>query len=135
MLMLAFSGSIVLSSCSKYEDGPAFSLRSKEERISNTWRVDKAMENGSDVTSSFDQYELQMLRDGAATLAALYSLGDLTFEFETTGTWTFENSSEDLRLDFENDAADRTYEIMRLKEKELWLREKGGSLELYLKPV
>lgn len=135
MLMLAFSGSIVLSSCSKYEDGPAFSLRSKEERISNTWRVDKAMENGSDVTSSFDQYELQMLRDGAATLAALYSLGDLTFEFETTGTWTFENSSEDLRLDFENDAADRTYEIMRLKENELWLREKGGSLELYLKPV
>ena len=135
LLALAFIGSIGLSSCSKYEDGPAFSLRSKKERIANTWRVEKAMDNGSDVTSSFDQYELEMLSDGKASLAALYTLGDLTFEFETNGTWSLENNNEDLRLDFENDAADETYEILRLKEDELWLREKGGSLELQLIPA
>ena len=76
-----------------------------------------------------------MLSDGAASLAALYTLGDLTFEFSTSGTWSLENSNEDLELDFENNAADKTYEILRLKEKELWLREKGGSLELHLEPV
>lgn len=134
-VLLAFAGSIALSSCSKYEDGPAFSLRSKEERIANTWQVDKAMDSGSDVTNSFDQYQLQMLRGGEASLAALYSIGELNFEFETNGTWSLENSNEDLRLDFENDDADRTYEILRLKEEELWLREKGGTLELYLKPA
>jgi hypothetical protein len=135
LLLLALVISIGSISCSKYEDGPAFSLRSKTERISNTWRVEKAMENSSDVTSDFDQYQLQMLSDGDATLAALYTLGDLTFEFQTNGTWSFENNSEDVRLDFENDAADRTYQILRLKEDELWLREKGGTLELHLRPA
>lgn len=135
MLSLAILGSIGLSSCSKYEDGPMVSLRSKKERIANTWKVEKAMDKGSDVTSSFEQYKLEMLSDGAASLAALYTLGDLTFEFETNGTWSLQNSNEDLQLDFENNAADKTYEILRLKEKELWLREKGGSLELHLEPV
>ncbi|HQV52864.1 MAG: hypothetical protein IPI00_15500 [Flavobacteriales bacterium] len=131
-LLLAFTVTLLATSCKKYDDGPMFSLRSKTERISNTWRVDKATNGGNDVTSSFDQYELQLLSNGDATLAALYSLGSLSFEFETTGTWSFEDSKEDLRLDFENDAADRTYEILRLKEDELWLQDNGGGLELHL---
>ena len=131
-LLLAFTVTLLATSCKKYDDGPMFSLRSKTERISNTWRVDKASNGGNDVTSSFDQYELQLLSNGDATLAALYSLGSLSFEFETTGTWSFEDSKEDLRLDFENDAADRTYEILRLKEDELWLQDNGGGLELHL---
>jgi len=135
LLALAILGSIGLSSCSKYEDGPILSLRSKEERIANTWRVEKAMENGSDVTGSFEQYRLDLRTNNAASLAARYTLGGLTFEFETNGTWSLDNDNEDLRLDFENDAADKTYEILRLKEDELWLREKGGNLELQLEPV
>ena len=135
LLTLVFLGSIALSSCSKYEDGPAFSLRSKKERVANTWRVESATNNGSDVTSAFDQYQLQMLSDGDATLAALYTLGELTFEFETNGTWTLESTGEVLRLDFENNAADESYEILRLKEEELWLREKDGTLELRLTPA
>ena len=135
LLTLAFLGSIALSSCSKYEDGPAFSLRSKKERVANTWRVESATNNGSDVTSAFDQYQLQMLSDGDATLAALYTLGEFTFEFETNGTWTLESTGEVLRLDFENNAADESYEILRLKEDELWLREKDGTLELRLTPA
>ena len=42
---------------------------------------------------------------------------------------------EDLSFDFENNAADAIYEILRLKENELWLREKGGDLELHLAPL
>lgn len=132
--MLTPAGGMLMTSCKKYEDGPLFSLRSKQEKIANTWRVDLAMNEGQNVTSSFDQYELQMLRNGSATLAALYTLGDLTFEFQTNGSWELVNNNEDLSLDFENDAADATYEILRLKEDELWLREKGGTLELQLVP-
>jgi hypothetical protein len=135
LLTLALMGSIGLSSCSKYEDGPAFSLRSKKDRITNTWRVERATNGGSDVTGAFNQYELEMLSSGAASLAALYTLGILTFEFQTNGTWSLTNNNEDLRLDFDNNAADKTYEILRLMKDELWLREKGGSLELHLKPV
>jgi hypothetical protein len=134
-LALVFLGTIALSSCSKYDDGPVLSLRSKKERIANTWRVERATNNGTDVTSDFDQYQLQLLSEGDATLAALYTLGELTFEFETTGSWTLQNTNKDLRLDFANNAADETYEILRLMEDELWLREQDGTLELRLKPV
>jgi len=121
--------------CGKYDDGPDLSLRSRKERIANTWRVEKAMNGGDDVTYAFDEYELKMTKDGDATLTANYELGDLTFEFATNGTWDLENSDEDLKLDFENNDADETYEILRLKETELWLQEKGGDLELRLAPL
>lgn len=131
---LFVGATFILTSCNKYEDGPAFSLRSKTARIANTWQVDKAYEDAEDVTDQYDQYELQMFSNGDARLAALYTFGDFTFEFETDGTWEFENNAEDLALDFDNDDADRTYEILRLKEDELWLKAKGGSTELHLEP-
>lgn len=128
--LLAFT----LPSCKKYEDGPALSLRSKKERISNTWKIEQAMENGNDVTSSFDQYELQLLNNNRANLAAIYTWNNFTFEYETSGTWDLMNNNEDLKLDFEDDDADNTYQILRLTEDELWLREKGDDLELHLIP-
>jgi len=134
-ILLAMGAGLFLSTgCNKYDDGPAFSLRSREERIANTWKVESAKEGSNDVTSSFTQYELRLTKGGDAALQADYELGSLTFSFQTTGRWAFENDDEDLRLDFEDDAADETYEILRLKENELWLREKGDDLELHLVP-
>ena len=133
-LVIGIAAMMLTTGCKKYEDGPAVSFRSKKARIANTWRVEKALNGSEDVTSDFDQYELQMLTNGNATLSALYHLGDLSFEFQTNGTWSLENNNEDLRLDFENDAADETYEILRLKEDELWLRTKSKDLELHLTP-
>ncbi|MFZ6051648.1 hypothetical protein [Halocola ammonii] len=133
--MLAIFATTLFTSCSKYEEGPLISFRSKKARISNTWQIEQALDDGEDVTDQYDQYELEMLDDGDASLAALYTLGDLTFEYETDGTWSFEDSKEQLQLDFEDDDADRLYDILRLKEKELWLKEAGGNIELHLKPL
>jgi hypothetical protein len=127
-------GLMVASSCQKYEEGPAISFKSRKERVANTWAVEKAYEDGKDITADYDQYELQMLTSGYAKLVALYTLGSAQFEYETEGTWKLENKDEDLRLDFADDDADRTYQILRLKEDQLWLKEKGGSVELRLSP-
>ena len=123
-----------LGSCSKYEEGPSLSLRSKKARVANTWKIDKAYRNGNDVTNDYDQYSLYMNKDGDARLVAIYKSGNFTFEAETDGTWKLESDKEDLNLDFENNDADRKYQILRLKEKELWLREQGGEDELHLIP-
>ena len=123
-----------ITSCQKYEEGPMISLRSKKERIANTWKVVKATEHGKDITSSYDQYDLQMLTDGDASIAAVYTIGDISFEFETDGTWDFKDKKQELALDMENNKADRTYDILKLKEDELWLREKGTDVELHLEP-
>jgi len=132
--MIALVAVTGLMGCKKYDDGPMFSLRSREERISNTWRIDRAMNGSDDVTSAFDQYELRLTKDHDASLTATYTLFGTDFSFTTSGTWSFENKDEDLRLDFEDSDADETYQILRLKETELWLREKGGDLELQLVP-
>ena len=122
-----------ISSCKKYENGPAISLQSRKARVANTWVIEKATEKGDDVTSSYDQYTLTLAKDGDATLKAVYALGDFTFDVETDGTWNFKSDDEELALDFENNMADNTYQILKLKDKEMWLREKGGDIELQLK--
>lgn len=38
------------ASCSKFEDGPAISFRSKENRLIGKWKLTKWTENGQDVT-------------------------------------------------------------------------------------
>lgn len=39
-------------SCSKFEDGPAISFRSKENRLIGNWKLVKWVEKGADVTES-----------------------------------------------------------------------------------
>ena len=43
----------VFFSCSKLEEGPAFSFKTKRERINNTWVVNKFISSGVDSTDYF----------------------------------------------------------------------------------
>ena len=134
ILGLGVMAALTFASCKKYEEGPAISLRSKKERVANTWQIEKAYNNGEDVTDEYDEYTVKFTKAGDAELAALYSFGDFSFEYETDGTWAFQNNAEELAVDYENDDADRTYQILKLTEDELWVREKGGEDELHLMP-
>lgn len=120
--------------CKKYEEGPAVSLKSKKERIANTWKIDRATDDGEDVTENFDQYTLMLTKDGDATLNARYSWGDVDIIVETDGTWEFDDKKEEIHFNYEDDDADVNYQILKLKEDELWLREEGEDLELHLVP-
>ncbi len=132
---LAILIGIGLTSCSKYEDGPAISFVSKVERIENDWEIEKAERNGENVTEEYDQYELYLNEDYTARLVAVYTSDNITFQYETDGNWEFENDKEELKLDFENDDADNTYIILRLKKDELWLENKEDGTELHLEPM
>ena len=123
-----------LSSCNKYEEGPIASLRTKKERVANTWVIESAYRNGEEVTDDYEEYTLHIEKDGDAELAALYTWGSFSYEYETDGTWEFTNKAENLSLDYEDDDADQVYQILRLAEKELWLRELGGEDEIHLAP-
>lgn len=125
---------ISITACKKYPDGPLISFRSKTERVANNWRVGQALDNGSDVTSSYNKYELSLTKGGSASLTAMYTFLGTKYEYTTNGTWTFVSSNEKLSMDFENNDADAVYKILRLKEDEMWLQKDGGSLELHLVP-
>lgn len=132
ILGLGLISTIAFTSCNKYEEGPIVSLQSKKARVSNTWIVAEATDEGEDVTIQYDRFELYMSKDGDATLEADYQLGDIMVTTYTDGTWSFSENKEDLILDYEDDDADVAYQILKLTSKELWLRVKGDDLELQL---
>ncbi|WP_070137841.1 hypothetical protein [Crocinitomix algicola] len=132
VVFIGLIGMVSLTACKKYEEGPVLTLKTKKERVANTWVIEQAFRNGEDVTDDYDEFTLLTTKDGDASLAALYSFGDFSFEYETDGTWEFQSNKENLELDFDTDAADVTYQILKLEEDNMWVREKGGEDELHL---
>jgi hypothetical protein len=108
-----------MASCSKFEDGPAISLRSKENRLIGKWKLIKWTEKGEDVTSINTNGE------------------DITYEFldnssvkkvvgnapPTEGTWLIEETDVimDLRMvsEFGNYIDKDTLMLKRLTKKEM----------------
>lgn len=120
------------TSCETYPEGPLISLVSKTDRVTNSWKVAQALDNGTDVTANFNQYELNLAKDGTAELTAKYVFLGVNFDYTTNGTWAFVSDSEKISFNYENDNADGVYQILKLKENEMWLKEDGGTLELHL---
>ena len=125
---------LALAGCNKYEEGPALSLRSKTARVANSWKVAQALDNGNDVTSDYNKFELDMSKSGSAALSAEFTFFTSKFKYTTNGTWVFVSNKEKLSFDYDNDEADAVYTILRLKEKEMWLKKDGSNLEFHFVP-
>lgn len=121
----------VAVSCKRYEDGPAISLLPKKARLSNTWKVEKYMRNGVDETNNFALLypDYRFAIDNTETYEIYYSNAPYPYLFP--GTWKFTDSRKRfIRLTPQDSTADPfTYEILRLKNKELWITYKDGSLQ------
>ncbi len=130
-LMIVLLAGIGFTSCNKYEEGPAISIIPKNERVANTWVVERAENNGNDVTSDYDQFDLYLTDDGDAQLDANFTLFGTQYQTSTNGTWTFTNDDANIKLDFEDDDYDEEYQILKLTTDEMWLRELGGETELH----
>lgn len=123
-----------LSSCQKYPDGPMLSLRTRTERVANDWKISQALENGKDVTSDYTKYELGLSHNGSASLTATYKLFEMSYEFTTSGTWSFVDSDKKISFVFDKSSANGVYEILKLKEVEMWLKSDDGKVELHFVP-
>lgn len=121
-LLLAATVVTVLNftSCGKYDDGPAFSLRTKKARLTGDWEVVRI---GNQSFPS-NGYALEMsLRDNG-DLKFTYSY--LQESFTYNGKWEFSGDKEDLLLTFDNELS--RFKINRLTNKELWMETTGGGL-------
>jgi hypothetical protein len=136
-LMILALPILMLASCGKYEDGPAISLRTKDQRLCNEWQVSSAMQNGVDKTSDFNAafagYLLDIRKDETYTLSySPFSLGQVN----DAGRWEW--MSDKMEVRFTNGDNESTqYHILRLKEKELWVRfndDNGDEWEVHLVP-
>ncbi len=120
--------SLVFASCSKYEEGPAISLRSKKERVVNTWNADKFVtEQGNDATD-FGEITLTFEENGDYT-TEINAFGRTN---QSGGTWEFRNDKEDLAIIPEDPTEEEdVFTIILLKEDEMKL-EGDGQAEVEL---
>ena len=111
---------VVLSSCSKYADGPKFSLLSKKSRLCGGWVVEKALYNSNDVTSTYvsivgSNFVLEIEKDGGYRTEG---------PNPDTGKWALGEDKDDVRLTSNAGGSTETsFRILRLKSKELWLKQ------------
>ena len=130
-IVILVLGAITLAtipSCKKYPDGPKLSLRSRSERVANTWKVENYKVNGTDFTSLVSSYIETFSKDGAFS----YSWGIAN----GSGKWTFQNSDKEIKLNGVDGQSSRTLFIMKLEEKAFWYYYMDGNdkEELHLIP-
>lgn len=124
MLAMVF----VMGSACKYEEGPALSLRTKTARLTGTWKVEKwVSSNGTESTpDSNDNSTWTLDKDNNVTIKTEIFGQTATID----GTWDWINSKEGIRvtLDFGSFGSDtEDYTILRLKNDELWIKDKDGD--------
>jgi hypothetical protein len=110
-------------SCSKYDDGPFFSLRTKKGRLVGEWELDKLILNGQ--TQSLDSdYDIiwEFERDGDFEQTLEYG----SYSYGYNGDWEFDNNGEELEIEI-NEYGTQTYEINRLTNNELWIEINDGG--------
>jgi hypothetical protein len=99
-------------SCSKYEDGPSFSLRTKKARLVGDWEVVRI---GSENYPS-QGYSLEMSFEDNGDFEFKYSY--LTYSYSYSGDWEFSSDKEDIEITVDGITDD--FEILRLTNDELW---------------
>ncbi len=123
--------------CRKYNDGPAVSFRSRTERVSNEWRVDRYIRNGSDETQSFkngsNNYQETYTKNGAYS----YSYTDfLDINHSNSGQWQFQNNENEIIRFGMSGKDSEILTILRLTEDEFWywVMESGDKVEYRMVP-
>ena len=106
---------LVLIGCSKYEDGPGFSFRTKKARLVNKWKLEKAFMNGMDIMNGAP------LPQDPPTWVEFKSDHTVESSYRFNGQWEFDDSKENILIKDENSNLLWTLKILRLKNDELWI--------------
>lgn len=106
-------------SCSKYEDGPKFSLRTKKARLAGEWEVVRI----GNETYPQNGYSLEMTFEKDGDFEFNYSYG--TYSYGYQGDWEFSSDKEELEVTIENQI--NTWEILRLTNKEFWFEDEYNT--------
>ncbi|MBI3510456.1 MAG: copper resistance protein NlpE N-terminal domain-containing protein [Bacteroidetes bacterium] len=125
MKKIFFSAFIILSafiSCNKFEDGPAFSLHTKNHRVANEWYLDQVFEDGVDKTLDYAgiyvHYRMILKRDNSYNLSYRYA-GSI--DYNEDGTWLWNKEKTDIIFTKNNSSTTTDWKVLRLKEKEWWI--------------
>ncbi len=135
-LVALFISGLAFTSCKKYEEGPAISLRTKTARLTGTWEVEKTIVNGEESTDDMNT-EITIEKDGTGEVSMEYDGQTMTTDIE----WEFGDKKESLKVRTKDmDGAWDDWEesdILRLTNDECWLLDDsdGEEIETHLKKI
>ena len=116
--------SLVMTACSKYEEGSKFTVLTKKQRLVNTWTMSKttsiidATGAESDITSLLPAITVDIKKDGTVTVTSVYTIGGISTTTTDEGTWVFSDDKLTvITTDSNGDSSTAT--IIKLKNKEL----------------
>lgn len=128
--------SVLLIACTKYENGPDYTLQTKKVRLANNWTVNEAIHLNGDSTAPFHKiYSGYQFNIGADEQYSLFFRPNGEGHYNEKGTWKF--SDDKLHFITTSEAgAVIDYYILRLAHNELWVRftNEGNEWELHLFP-
>lgn len=126
ILAVGISMLVLLGSCSKYKEGPMFSILPKTERIEGKWKAEKVLFNDIDSSVNYKSHIWEFTRNGSVIL-------QIGVSNKTTGIWTTVSNDKNFVIDLDNGTRE-TYEIRRLKKNEFWIRNMQSQLDFFLIP-
>lgn len=107
-------------SCGKYEYGPEFSLRTKKNRVTGTWKIHSIIINGTDVT---DAAMANLGTDYTFTVMKNYAYQKVGINVLDEGTWKFTERKHMFETQSSVEGSKPvTEEILRLTREEFWVR-------------
>jgi len=116
--------------CSKYDDGPWISLRSKQNRLVSPWKYNLVLRNGDNVMDgkvpgsiNYTESSIGFSEEGRFTeINTIDSAAK-----QQDGDWSFDEDKNILQLSFDDGSTNRNLTILKLKHEELWLKEEFGE--------
>ena len=117
-LLMAAAVVIMLNfnSCGKYDDGPAFSLKTKTGRLVGEWEIieiDREKVDGEMI------FEFEDDNDFVTTQTFTYN-GD-SYTYTSKGEWAWGTAKESFEIEIDKEVME--FDINRLTNSELWFED------------
>ena len=124
-LLICLLAGLLFVGCSKYEEGPTFSLQSKQARITKGWTAYQLFRNNIDETLFYETYVL-VIRDNGTFEWQFGLKDDPAGVIAREGSWKFISLKGEIQLTFNEPDPDTDQEILvkqikRLESDDLWL--------------
>ena len=99
-----FISLLILSSCKKYDEGPAISLRSKEKRLCQEWKLDKVLQNGEVGSQDGDIVFWEFQKNGNLNTIHQSMEGGSTVSYSMTLQWRWSKDKEKIEITVDHEA-------------------------------
>jgi len=124
---------IIVFSCSKYPEGPKFSLISKKSRIIGDWVLISSSSNGQSVSLTYYSETMSIKSDGTMSKSVEVNYNGINYSDNVSGKWEFVDKKRSFTQSFPSVQYNQNFEILRLTNDELKIKTiENGDTKIYI---